>query len=104
MDAENIEEILPHFEFDSEKKARTIHEIAKKHNIVFSHDDYKNDIIVTRNDLAHSKSVLKRGKEVLETKISGTVTFSESKFVAIRQNIVKYHEIFDKLLEAVKIA
>ena len=104
MDAENIEEILPHFEFDSEKKARTIHEIVKKNNIVFSHDDYKNDIIVTRNDLAHSKSVLKRGKEVLETKISGTVTFSESKFVAIRQNIVKYHEIFDKLLETVKIA
>lgn len=104
MDAENIEEILPHFEFDSEKKARTIHEIAKKNNIVFSHDDYKKDIIETRNDLAHSKSVLKRGKEVLETKKRGAISFTEGKFVTIRQNIAKYHELFVKLLEIVKAA
>ena len=101
MDAENIEEILPHFEFDSEKKARTIHEIAKKNNIVFSHDDYKKDIIETRNDLAHSKSVLKRGKEVLETKKRGAISFTEGKFVTIRQNIAKYHELFEELLNRV---
>lgn len=101
MDAENIEEILPHFEFDSAKKARSIHEIAKKNKIDFSYKDYENCIINTRNDLAHSKSVLKRGKEVLETKKNGAITFTESKFVTIRQNIVKYHELFEELLNRV---
>ena len=99
MDANTIEEIISNFEFDSSKKAHTICEILKKINISqnYSFSDYDKEIIQVRNNLAHSKSELKDGKEILVTKKSGEILFTQDSFITIRKNIKKYHDIFRDL-------
>lgn len=104
MDAKNIDDIISKFEFDSSKKAHTINEILRKVQISkkFVFKDYDDCIIQVRNNLAHSESIVRKGKEVLVTRKNGEVVFTESKFNTIRKNIVKFHELFEELLEAVK--
>ena len=101
--ANDINEILKDFEFDSAKKAHTIHEIIKElgcsTNFAFS--KYKDEIINVRNDLAHSKSEIRDGKEVLVTKKHENLVFSQDTFLEIRKNIKKYNDIFTKLQEQV---
>ena len=104
MDAKNIDEIISNFEFDSSKKAHTINEILRKVTISkkFNFKDYDENIIKIRNDLAHSRSVVKKGQEILATKKKGEKSFAERDLIAIRKGIVKYHELFEDLLKAVK--
>lgn len=104
MGAKNIDEVISNFEFDSSKKAHTINEILRKVTISkkFVFKDYDENIIKVRNDLAHSRSVMKKGQEILATKKKGEKSFAESDLVAIRKSIVKYHELFEELLKAVK--
>lgn len=99
--ATSIVEINSSFEFDSSKKAHTIHEIidqidASKH---FKFADYDKEIIQVRNDLAHSKSEIKDGKEILVSKKFGEVPFTQERFTEIRKNIKKYHDLFCELQE-----
>ena len=90
MDAKNIDEIISNFEFDSSKKAHTINEILRKVTISkkFIFKDYDENIIKVRNDLAHSRSIMKKGQEILATKKKGEKSFTESDLVIIRKNIV----------------
>ncbi|MDD5942885.1 response regulator [Fibrobacter sp.] len=106
MNAKNIEEILSNFDFDSSKKAHTINEILRKVSISrkFIFKDYDENIIQIRNNLAHSKSVMIKGKEVLATKKKGDIIFTEKDFVTIRKSIAYHHELFEELLEVVKTA
>lgn len=106
MDAKNIDEVISNFEFDSSKKAHAINEILRKVTISkkFVFKDYDENIIKVRNDLAHSRSVMKKGQEILATKKKGEKSFTESDLIAIRKSIVKYHELFEELLEVVKTA
>ena len=99
----DITEILKDFEFDSSKKAHTIHEIIKELGCSadFSFSEYNDEIIIVRNDLAHSISEIQDGKEVLVTKKHGTSVFSQDTFLEIRKNIKKYNELFSKLQEQV---
>jgi hypothetical protein len=103
MNAENIDEIISNFEFDSSKKAHTINEILRKITISkkFVFKDYDENIIKVRNELAHSRSVMKKGQEILATKKMGERAFTESDLITIRKNIVKYHELFEELLNRV---
>lgn len=102
-DTNDITEILKDFEFDSSKKAHTIHEIIKELGCSadFSFSEYNDEIIIVRNDLAHSISEIQDGKEVLVTKKHGTSVFSQDTFLEIRKNIKKYNELFSKLQEQV---
>lgn len=103
MNAENIDEIISNFEFDSSKKAHTINEILRKISISkrFVFKDYDENIIKVRNDLAHSRSVIKKGQEILATKKKGERAFTERDLITIRKNIFKYHELFEELLNRV---
>lgn len=97
--APSIVEINSSFEFDSSKKAHTIHEIIDQIDTSkkFKFADYDKEIIQVRNNLAHSKSELKDGKEVLITKKSGEISFTQDSFIEIRKNIKKYHDLFCEL-------
>ncbi len=102
--AESIEEIITKFEFDSSKKAHTIHEIAKEifDCKIFTFSEYDNEIIQVRNNLAHSKSVIKDGVEVLVTKKGGEIDFNQEYFIKIRRDIKKYLEIFEKIEKKIR--
>lgn len=102
--AESIEEIITKFEFDSSKKAHTIHEIAKEifDCQIFTFSEYDNEIIQVRNNLAHSKSVIKDGVEVLVTKKGGEIDFNQESFIKIRRNIKRYLEIFEKIEKKIR--
>lgn len=97
--APSIIEINSSFEFDSSKKAHTIHEIIGKIDASkeFKFADYDKEIIQVRNDLAHSKSEIKDGKEILVSKKFGEVPFTQERFTEIRRNIKKYHDLFSEL-------
>ena len=60
-------------------------------------ENYKNKIIIVRNNLAHCNSVLEDEKEVLKTR-TGDKVFTEEDFVTIRKNISSYRQLFEKLL------
>ncbi len=95
----SIENILNDLEFDSSKKAHTIYEIAKQINMkdIFIFEEYNEKIIQVRNNLAHSKSEVKEGKEVLVTKKMGEICFNQDSFIEIRKDIKKYREIFEEI-------
>lgn len=102
--AESIEEIITKFEFDSSKKAHTIHEIAKEifDCKIFTFSEYDKEIIQVRNNLAHSKSVIKDGVEVLVTKKGGEIDFNQESFIKIRRDIKKYLEILEKIEKKIR--
>lgn len=102
--AESIEDIISEFEFDSSKKAHTIHIIAEEifDYKIFTCSEYETEIIQVRNNLAHSKSVIKDGVEVLVTKKKGDIDFNQDSFIKIRRDIKKYLEIFEKIEEKIR--
>lgn len=61
-------------------------------------EDYKAEILVTRNELAHCASKIEDGKEILITR-DGDKTYNDESIKEIRKNILKYSEIFAKLLQ-----
>lgn len=61
-------------------------------------EDYKAEIIEIRNELAHCASKIEEGKEILITR-KGNKTFNDEDIKEIRKNILKYSEVFAKLLQ-----
>ena len=61
------------------------------------YEDYMAEIVKVRNQLAHCVSKEIDGREVLITR-KGDKTFSDEDIKVIRKNILKYSEIFVKLL------
>lgn len=104
-----MNDIIADFDFDSYKKARTINSIIedikygyqpKSNNFI---EDYRADIIVVRNNLAHCKSDMVAGKECIITKKrNGDETiYTDEDFKQIRSNIRKYREELDAIYKAV---
>lgn len=96
----SIQEIIS--KLDSSQKARTLKIIIEQSRPDLYQegnffDDYNNDIIIPRNDLAHCKSEIRDGKEILLTR-KGDKCFDDNFFKRIRQDILKYSNIFKELL------
>lgn len=102
-----INEIIHKKNFESVQKAKTVQLIIEKLEFSYSpkknnfYEDYFNDIIENRNELAHCSSFIESGIEILKTK-DGERKFSKEDFTLIRSSIIKYSTIFDKLIELVK--
>jgi CheY-like chemotaxis protein len=98
-----IKEIIESTDFETSRKARSVNTIIKKQQFVYKtnknfYEDYFSEVISIRNDLAHSRSEHKNGKDVLITKKQGAaIVFDKEKFKEIRQNILKYIEILENL-------
>ncbi len=101
---ESIENIIGTLEFESSKKAKSIHCMCTNLDLEFEtftketfYDDYDRDIIKMRNNLAHCESRMDGDKEVLVTK-KGDIVFDETTFTTIRKNIQKYNQLFHNIL------
>lgn len=100
----NIEDIIGSLEFESSKKAQSIHQILSDIKGIYPSEqsfskDYGKDIITMRNDLAHCISYNDAGKEVLKVKRKGAddIIFDSELFKIIRQNIRKYKLILETI-------
>lgn len=95
----SIKEIVGNLFFESYKKARTISKILEIEKVIHNNflENYKSEIIDVRNMLAHCESQLIEGKEVLITKKGNSEVFDNEKFISIRKNILKYHDLFKNL-------
>lgn len=95
-----IQEIVNDFEFDASRKARAIRLIIDTEKIPYKaknknfFEDYLQDMLNMRNNLAHCVSCIKDGKEILITK-KGEMEFDEKKFKEIRKQIKRYNELFN---------
>ncbi len=88
---------------DSSQKARAIKIIIEQSRPdLYSesnfYEEYNATIITPRNELAHCKSELHDGQEILLTR-KGDKCFNEAFFKEIRKNILKYSSIFNELLQ-----
>lgn len=104
----SIDKIITNLSFDSARKARSINKLIEVEQIVLDglkktfFEDYLGDIIKTRNDLAHSRSEIKDGIEILITKkVPNEIVFDEAKFKEIRQNILRYESILNEIKKQV---
>lgn len=105
----SIEEIITSLAFDSSRKARTLNKIIeridfsiKEYGIEASfYDAYLEDIIRTRNLLAHSQSRINDGgTEILVSKIDGKeLSFDDEKIKDVRQKILLYEKLLDNLYQ-----
>ncbi len=105
----SIEEIITSLAFDSSRKARTLNKIIehidfsiKEYGIEVSfYDAYLEDIIRTRNLLAHSQSRINDGgTEILVSKIDGKeLSFDDEKIKDVRQKILLYEKLLDNLYQ-----
>lgn len=107
-DNKNISKMVASRDFESSRKARSINKIVEVEQLKLDgikntfYNDYLEDIIKTRNDLAHSRSKIKDGIEVLITqKAPNEVIFDEEKFKEIRKNILCYESILNIIKEQV---
>lgn len=98
----SIDKIITNISFDSARKARSINKLIEIEQFQLEgikksfFEDYLEDIIKTRNDLAHSRSEMKNGIEVLITKKApNEIIFDEDKFKSIRKNILRYESILN---------
>ena len=90
--------------FDSSLKARGINKIigiigytSIRNNF---YEDYLNEIINNRNDLAHCVSVVENGKDVLKTR-KGSHSFGIDEIKTIRANIIKFSNYFNLLRDKI---
>lgn len=94
-----IQDIIPRME--SAQMAKAVNYIVPEDLYTPSRanffEDYMAEIIEVRNQLAHCVSKDVDGKEVLITR-KGDKTFGDEDIKEIRKNILKYSEIFMKLL------
>lgn len=105
----SIEEVITSLAFDSSRKARTLNKIIER--IGFSikeygietpfYNAYLEDIIRTRNILAHSQSRINDdGKEFLVSKIDGNeLSFDDRKVKDVRRKILLYEKLLDNLYQ-----
>ena len=102
-----IQEIVNDFEFDASRKARAIRLIIDTEKIPYKaknknfFEDYLQDMLNMRNNLAHCVSCIKDGKEILITK-KGEMVFDEKKFQEIRKQIKGYNELFNSIEVKIK--
>ena len=102
-----VEKIIISLAFDSARKARTLNKIIERKGISIKeygietsfYDAYLEDIIRTRNLLAHSQSRINDGgTEILVSKIDGNeLSFDDEKIKGIRQRILLYEKLLDNL-------
>ena len=103
----NIDKLLKII--DSSQKVRAINILLERHkkqgtdlyqspNDKGFVDNYLQDIIYVRNNLAHCSSVIENGKEILKTR-SGDLFFVTDMIIDIRKKIREYHELFLKIQE-----
>lgn len=103
----NIDKLLKII--DSSQKVRAINILLERHkkqgtdlyqslNDKGFVDNYLQDIIYVRNNLAHCSSVIENGKEILKTR-SGDLFFDTDMIIDIRKKIREYHELFLKIQE-----
>lgn len=102
---QKIEDIIGTLEFESSKKAQSIHCILLDIKGIYPIEqsfskDYGKDIITMRNNLAHCISYKDGDKEVLKVKKKGAVdiVFDSELFKKIRQNIRKYKIVLESIL------
>ena len=104
-----VREIVTNIDFGSNRKAISIKKIMEETNYSLQNYDIKNDfdkaylddIIRTRNLLAHSYSkISETGQEVLVSKKDGNdIIFDETKIKGIRQQILLYESVLDDLYD-----
>lgn len=103
----NIDKLLKII--DSSQKIRAINILLERHEkqgtVLYKSpndkgfvNNYLQDIIYVRNNLAHCSSVIENGKEILKTR-SGDLFFDTDKIIDIRKKIREYHELFLKIQE-----
>lgn len=98
----SIDKIIEDFDFDASRKARAVNLIIKEAKISYTpkgnnfFEDYSNEMLKMRNQLAHCSSSYINGKEILTTK-DGEKEFNDEKFKEIRKQIREYNAIFDKI-------
>ena len=96
----SIHDAIPHLE--AAQLAKAINYIVPQELYTPSRanffEDYKAEIVEIRNELAHCASKTEDGKEILITR-KGDKTFNDEDIKGIRKNILKYSEIFAKLLQ-----
>lgn len=96
----SIHDVIPYLE--ASQLAKAVNYIVTKEIYTPSRanffEDYKAEIFEIRNELAHCASKTEDGKEVLITR-KGDKIFREEDIKDIRKNILKYSEIFTKLLQ-----
>lgn len=107
----SIGDIIINRAFDSSRKARTIKKIVEETSFPLQshginndfHNAYVEDIIRTRNLLAHSYSRINdEGTEVLVSKKDGQeIIFDENKIKEIRQRIMLYEKMLDDLYNSI---
>jgi CheY-like chemotaxis protein len=97
---EPIESIIPQMEAAQLAKAVNYLIPADLYSPVRANffEDYKAEIVDTRNQLAHCASKIEDGKEILITR-DGDKTYNDESIKEIRKSILKYSEIFTKLLQ-----
>lgn len=88
---------------DSSQKARAIKIIIEQSRPnLYKEGNFYEDcvkaIITPRNELAHCKSEIREGKEILLTR-KGDKCFDATFFKEIRKNILKYTRVFNELLQ-----
>ena len=97
-------EIVKSRVFTANLKSRTINKLIEinKYDSIFTHKDYENEVLKTRNELAHAKSEIKDGKEILIVENKEGIEekeFRQEDIVEIRKNILKYDKILKELKE-----
>ena len=97
----SIQEIVPLI--DSSQKARAVKIILEQTNPELYkgknfYEEYVEAIITPRNELAHCKSEVRDGVEVLLTR-KGDKCFDDTFFKDIRKNILKYSSVFNKIMQ-----
>lgn len=99
-------EIVKSRVFDAYKKSQTLQKLISLKELGgdFTHEGYYKDVIQTRNELAHSKSEIKEGKEVLIIEKAGNIEEKEIKqedISDLRKNILKYDVILKELKDKI---
>lgn len=102
-----IQDIINDFEFDASRKARAIKLIIETEKIPYQaknnnfYEDYLQDMLNMRNNLAHCVSSVKDGKEILITK-KGELEFDDKKFQEIKKQIKEYNDLFNNIETKIK--
>ena len=95
-----IKDVVFEQNFDSYTTARAMHHLIEKKVILadFNLETYRSEIIENRNFLAHCRADLNAdGQEILITS-KGEKVYDSEKINDIRKNIIKYHDMFARLL------
>ena len=104
-----ISEIVKSRLFDAEKKSRSINKLieiigTKEKQFQEFYESYKEDVLDTRNDLAHAKSVTKDGIDYLLIDKKGegkSVRYNQEKCIQIRKNLRKYPILLKEIRELI---